>query len=188
MNSINILIAIGGVVVLGATLLLFPNLKKKGIDVDGVIDKVANEAEAIISVGKEVLLPANPVINVLDLIDKWAKIAAGNSQQLSHAGVISKDARSQVAENVVLNVCQEAKIPVDENKKALIDAAIKNAVNDFGHEPTTEAQKQEQIIKLTQENADLKQKLEAIQNTVASTQNTSTITPVQNINTDEGNL
>mgnify|MGYP000844605698 FL=1 len=181
MNSIDILIAIGGAVVgvLGTMLFLFPNLKKNGVNVDGFIDKVekgADEAGAIISVGKEVL-PANPVINVLDLIDKWAKIAAGNSQQLSHAGVISKDERSQVAENVVLNVCQEAKVPVDENKKALIDAAIKNAVNDFGHEPTTEAQKQEQISKLTQENADLKQKLEAIQNTVASTQNASTVTP-----------
>lgn len=189
---VNDIIAVGGVMVgvLGSMVGLFPYLKKKGIDVDkaiGTVEKGLDTANIMMSVA-EPLMPA-PVVNVLELIKTWAKIAAGNAEQLSHAGTINKEEREQVAENVVLNVLQEAKVPVDTNKKALIDAAIKNTVNDLGHAPVSEAQiqaqlqqAQQQIAILQQEKAQLQQTINTIQSTaqtVQTVQNTQMVQAVQ---------
>jgi hypothetical protein len=167
------ILAIGGTTfgVLGTTLGAIPYFSKKS-NGDVVLNKaqsVVNSADKILAVANDVL-PNNPVVNVLEVIEKWAKIAAGNAEQLYHAKDISKDDRAKVAEGVVLNVLQELKINVDDKRKALIDATIKNAVNDLGHEPVTEAQKtvqlqqvQAQTAQLTQENAALKQQLATVQ-------------------------
>lgn len=66
-------------------------------------------------------------------MQKWAQIAVGDAEQLYHAGDINKDERRKVAESVVESVLKELNIDIDENKRELIDAAIKNAVNELGH-------------------------------------------------------
>lgn len=137
MTNLNVLLIVLGVTlgVIVALLVLLPLLKKKGVNTSEILNNatnITNSLDKVISVAQD-LLPNNPALNVLTTIEKWAKIAAGNAQQLYHAGEITGDERATTAERIVLNVLAEMKISVDNNKKALIDAAIKNAVNDLGH-------------------------------------------------------
>lgn len=132
--SISIILGVT-VCVLLVLLALFPLLIKKGINLDNYFketEKVVDTSNKLLGLANEVL-PNNKAVNILEIIDKWAKIAVGNAEQLYHAEGIQKDERAETAENVVLNVLKELNIEVDDNKKALIAAAIKNAVNDLGH-------------------------------------------------------
>ncbi|WP_066019931.1 MULTISPECIES: hypothetical protein [Clostridium] len=171
------IIAIAGVVfgVLVFLLAALPYARKKGVNVENTIGTgktMVDDADKILNVASDVM-PGNSAIKVLEIIEKWAKIAVGYAEQLSHAGDIGKDERAQAAENVVLNVLSEMNVTVDDNKKALIDATIKNAVNDLGHTPVNEAQKtaqiqeaQNKLSSALQDNVQLKQKLNTIQSVV----------------------
>jgi hypothetical protein len=153
---------VGGV--LGSTV-AFSLLKKKGINVDKGIETINNvvqAAEPVINVASE-LLPNNPSIGVLKIVEKWAKIAAGNAEQLSHAGDISKDDRAQVAEDVVNAVLKELDVEVTDNRKVLIDAAIKDVVNGFGHTEPSEQQRAEEKAVLENEKQELLVQLAAVQ-------------------------
>ena len=122
----------GAVIVM---LIVFPILKKRGIDVNDVLDqtkKAVDSSGKILTIVKSTL-PNNGVLNILDIVQKWAQIAVGDAEQLYHAGDINKDERTKVAESVVVSVLKELNIDIDENKRELIDAAIKNAVNELGH-------------------------------------------------------
>lgn len=124
---------VGGVI--GTIMFLFPYLKKKGIDVTSVlldVRKVVDTSDKIIDTVNEVL-PGNPAVGALQVIEKWAQIAVGDAEELYHTGDICKADREKVAKSVVLSVIKELNIEIDENKRQLIDAAIKNAVNDLGH-------------------------------------------------------
>lgn len=190
-NTISILIATAGVTigVLGIMIGAIPFLKKKGVDVDKTIKDLNTKGELIEGITDQ-LKPVLPkkVVNVIDLIEKWAPIAAGKAEQMVHAGEIGKDDRATTAEDVVLSVLKEAEIEVDENKKKLIDAAIKNAVNDFGHAPkdvkqiqaqaeatqkqlqSEKEQIQAQLSQVQNENAQLKQTIASVQATLQPTQ------------------
>lgn len=179
--------------VLGLTIGMFPLLKKKGYPVEKTLDTaedVIDKAGSALDVAGEIL-PANPTINILKIIQSWAKTAVGNAEQLYHAGDIGKDDRATIAEQVVLNVLKELNITIDDNKKTLIDAAIKEAVNNLGHAPVDEkaqaaAQEElqkinetllsenitlkEQSTQLNSENSQLKQTISAVQSTVQAAQ------------------
>ena len=116
-------------------LIVFPILKKRGIDVNDVLEqtkKAVDSSGKILTIVKSTV-PNNGVLNILDIVQKWAQIAVGDAEQLYHAGDINKDERTKVAESVVESVLKELNIDIDENKRELIDAAIKNAVNELGH-------------------------------------------------------
>ncbi|KOF57577.1 MULTISPECIES: hypothetical protein [Clostridium] len=124
---------LGGV--LGTIIFLFPYLKSKGVDLKSVLSDIENVVDVS---GKAIdvisgIVPNNKAVNILEIIEKWAKIAVGDAEQLYHAGDISKDGRAEIAESVVYSVLKEMNINIDDNKKELINAAIKNAVNDLGH-------------------------------------------------------
>lgn len=125
--------ALVGVIIV--MLIIFPVLKRKGIKVQDLLDqtkKVVDSSGDILNVVKT-LMPNNNVVNILQIVEKWAEIAVGDAEQLFHAGEIDKCDREAVAKSVVLNVLKELNIDVDDSKKQLIDAAIKNAVNELGH-------------------------------------------------------
>lgn len=180
-QNVILLITVSAILVgvLGVTIGVFPYLKKKGYPIDKTLDTakdVLQKAGSALDVAGEIL-PANPAINILKTIQNWAKIAVGNAEQLYHAGDIEKDERATVAEQVVMNVLKELNITIDDNKKTLIDAAIKEAVNNLGHAPVdvkAQQEAQEQLqqsnIQLQNENIQLKQTITSIQNTVQATQ------------------
>jgi len=122
--------------VIGIVVGLVPFLRKKGFPIGaflGNAKNVVNKAsEAVTTLDK--LMPDNAVINVLEVIAKWAKIAVGNAEQLYHTGEIDKLQRAEVANKIVYDVLKMLNIEVTDNLKSLIDAAIKEAVNALGHE------------------------------------------------------
>lgn len=155
-------IVVGGVLgFLGA----IPYLKKKGIDVNKVVDTTENvikAAEPVINL-VSAIAPGSKAIDILKTIEKWAVIAVGQAQQLYHAGTIKNDERKQVAENAIYKVLEELNIELTDARKDLINAAIENAVNDLGHADPTESERlakeqatQEQLLKIQQENTNLK--------------------------------
>ena len=151
--------------------------RKKGINIDKNIDNfstVVNAAEPIVGVA-DALLPNNPAVAVLKTIEGWAKIAAGNAEELKHAGDINGDQRATAAEKVVTAVLKELNVEVTDNRKILIDAAIKDTVGSFGHKEPTEAEKQAQLQQAQQQlqqqilqNQQLQQKLAQVQSTIAA--------------------
>jgi len=130
-----IIILIVSVCVLATMLAIFPYLKSKGTNVSGILDNAKKATDALakaLSFAQEIL-PNNPAVGVLTIIEKWAKIGVGNAEELYHSGEATSDNRSYIASNTVYNVLDEMKISVDDNKKILIEAAIKEAVLNLGH-------------------------------------------------------
>lgn len=136
---LNILIIIVVLIgVLGCILWLFPWLVKKGVPLGKFLDSAV---DFIVKLGKGLdiankILPANPILNIISIIDKWASIGVGQAEQLYHAGRLEKEERKQAALEVVYKVLGELNIELTDTIKALIDAAIENAVNALGHSPT----------------------------------------------------
>lgn len=124
---------IGGV--FGTIIFLFPYLKSKGINIKPVlsdIKKIVDTSGKFIDAAS-IVMPSNKALSTVKTIEEWAKIAVGDAEQLYHSGDICKEERAKVAENVVYSVLKEMNIEIDDNKKNIINAAIKNAVNDLGH-------------------------------------------------------
>jgi len=168
-NNTLMLISVFGVTfgVLGTMLGITPYLKKKNVNVDGAIKGLNDKGEIAKAVADE-LKPILPKAaqTVIEIIEKWAPIAVGSAEQLYHAGDIQKDDRTSQAEGIVLNVLKEMNITVDDNKKELIDAAIKNAVKDLGHTPVSEVEKAKQLELLQSQNKQLSQKNIELQKTI----------------------
>ena len=129
---IMVLVLVGVLVFL---LVLIPYLKSKGLNVSTLLDnaqKVTQSLDKALAVVQEIL-PNNPTVGLLVIIEKWAKIGAGNAEQLYHSGEVTSEERAVIASQTVYNVLAEMNITVDDNKKILIDAAIKEAVFNLGH-------------------------------------------------------
>ncbi|WPC42785.1 hypothetical protein [Clostridium sp. JS66] len=172
-QTIQIIIAsgvVGGVIGFIAGI---PYLKKKGIDVSKGID-TAKAADPVINAAST-LLPNNKAIDILKTIEKWSTIAVGQAQQLYYAESIEKDERISTAQNVVYNALLELNIPLDENKKNLINAAIENAVKDLGHNKTEDEQiaekqaLQAQLAQVTAERDSFKNTIAQVNATTAQT-------------------
>lgn len=121
--------------VVGGYLLFVPYLKSKGVNVSTLLanaDKVTQGLDKTLTVINEVL-PGNPAVEFLTIIEKWAKIGVGNAEQLCVSGVVTDQERATIASQTVYSVLDELKIDIDDNKKVLIDAAIKEAVLKLGH-------------------------------------------------------
>lgn len=164
------LITISGVVggVLGAMLKGIPFLNKKGVNIDKALattEQIADVSDKALDVAGEIM-PNNPVIKVLDKVAEWAKIAAGNAQQLYHTGDLKSDERFTTAQNIVYSALKELNVDLSDLRKVLIDAAIRDAVNSLGHAPVSEQQLLQQKQELEQQNIQLKQTIEQVQNTV----------------------
>jgi len=133
LQLITMVIVLAGVV--GGYLLLIPYLKSKGVNVSTLLSNaeiVTQGLDKTLSVIQDIL-PGNPAVGFLTIIEKWSKIGVGNAEQLCVSGVVTDQERVTVASQTVYSVLDELKIDVDDNKKVLIDAAIKEAVLKLGH-------------------------------------------------------
>lgn len=122
--------------VIGIVVGLVPYFKKKGLPVGTILsnaqDAVDKANDTVVLLDK--LMPNNKVIDILEIIARWAKIAVGNAEQLYHTGEIDKPQRAEVANKVVYDVLKMLNIEVTESLVPIIDAAIKESVNALGHE------------------------------------------------------
>jgi hypothetical protein len=178
------LLLTGGIVgiVLGSVP-TFAYLKSKGINVGNALntaDKAIEDAQPVINVAKEIL-PDNPIVNVIDLIDKYAVTGVKNAEQLYHASLLTtNEDRSKAAHDTVYAALKEFDIVPSDNQKKLIDDTIEAAVNDLGHKDKSDAEKEAekqtlktQLTQITAERDNLKNTIATITataNTVQATQ------------------
>lgn len=177
MINVNDIVAISGVLVgvTGGIFGLVPYLSKKGINTDKVLDTtgdVLQATEPLIHVA-ETIPSLKPAATLLDWIEQKAVAGAKAAEQSAHAGSLqSNEEKFSAAQQTVYATLKEINVTPTDNQKKLIDDFIQEAVNDLGHTPISEVEKNAQISKAQQElvtvqaeNTQLKQKLATIQST-----------------------
>ena len=94
-------------------------------------EKALDAIEPAIELAKTIA-PLNPIVNVVELIDKWAVTGVKNAEQLYHASQLtSNDDRKNAAKETVYAALKEFNIEPTENQEKLIDDTIEAAVNDL---------------------------------------------------------
>ncbi|MBV4438282.1 hypothetical protein [Clostridium tyrobutyricum] len=180
MINVNDIVAVGGVLVgvIGGIYGLVPYLKKKNINTEKVLDTtgdVLKATEPLIQVAKTI--PSlKPAATLVDWIEQKAVAGVKAAEQLAHAGSLqTNEEKFKSAQETVYAALKEINVTPTDNQKKLIDDFIQEAVNDLGHAPVSEAEKNAHIAKINQdlaavqaENTQLKQTIASIQSTAGS--------------------
>ncbi|WP_147564569.1 hypothetical protein [Clostridium tyrobutyricum] len=180
MINVNDIVAVGGVLVgvIGGIYGLVPYLKKKNINTEKVLDTtgdVLKATEPLIQIAKTI--PSlKPTATLVDWIEQKAVAGVKAAEQLAHAGSLqTNEEKFKSAQETVYAALKEINVTPTDNQKKLIDDFIQEAVNDLGHAPVSEAEKNAQIAKINQdlaavqaENTQLKQTIASIQSTAGS--------------------
>lgn len=152
-----------------------PALTKKGVDLDKYIktaDAVVDKAGALIQ-ASDSLLPNNPIVNTVKIIEKWAKVGVDYAEQLYNTSKLDKEARNDKAKEQVYAVLKLLGVETTPEIDKIIDGAIEAEVLALGHTPVDIKQYQEaqqqlqaQNTQLQQENTQLKETINSVQTTV----------------------
>ena len=191
MINVNDILAVGGVLVgvCGGITGVVPYLKKKGVNGEGILKTTENTltaAEPLIQVAKTI--PGlKSSAELVDFMEQKAKAGVKAAEQLYHAGTLqNNEEKFKSAQETVYAALKEINLTPTDNQKKLIDDFIQEAVNDLGHAPVSEAEKNAQIAKINQdlaavqaENAQLKQTIASIQSAAGGSQNTNS--PVESV-------
>ncbi|MPQ32426.1 hypothetical protein E4V42_13390 [Clostridium estertheticum] len=156
-------------------LVLFPLLKKKGIKVDEVLQKVdmaLNGADAVITVADKIM-PVNPVLDTLKVVEKYGHIGVHQAEQLCINSKLGKDERNAKSKETIYAALKLLNIEPTEEIDTIINGIIEAETLALGHKNLTEVEKQAQLQKvqaratqLQTENVQLKQTIATIQGAV----------------------
>ena len=140
------------IIVLAATVLvgliisvIFPLLRKKGVDVDEILSST-KDALAAVNNTMETLRPFLPEGESADTFDKImvaAHIGVANAEQLSHIGKLDPGERKTAARQYINDAVKLMGVEVTPEVSRLIDGAIEAEVLDIGHKLLTEAPQKE---------------------------------------------
>lgn len=152
-----------------------PALKNRGIDVKKYIDgadTVIEKANTIIE-ATDSILPNNPIVNTIKVVEKWAKIGVDYAEQLYNTSKIEKDGRNDKAKEQVYTALKLLGLEITPDIDKIIDGTIEAEVLALGHTPVdikqykeVQQQLQTQNDQLQQENAQFKQVINSVQTTV----------------------
>ncbi|MDD3224105.1 MAG: hypothetical protein PHX70_05260 [Clostridium sp.] len=188
MSNVETLLIIAGVSlgIGGSLFLLFPYLKKIGVNVEDILKKVETVltgADSIISVAKEIE-PLNKSIDVLDVVTKEALKGVNRAEQLYISYQIPADQRKEKATELIIAALKVAGINITDDIKTVIDGYIDDVIyvskttEEIKDQETNTNENQITILqqqvhkltndnsKLTEENIILQQKLNNMQNIV----------------------
>ncbi|WP_039657924.1 hypothetical protein [Clostridium tyrobutyricum] len=184
MINVNDIVAVGGVLVgvIGGIYGLVPYLKKKNINTEKVLDTtgdVLKATEPLIQVAKTI--PSlKPAATLLDWIEQKAVAGVKAAEQLAHVGSLqTNEEKFKSAQETVYAALKEINVTPTENQKKLIDDFIQEAVNDLGHAPVSEAEKNAQIAKINEDLAAVQAENTQLKQTIASIQSTAGTATVQ---------
>ncbi|MBV4426393.1 hypothetical protein [Clostridium tyrobutyricum] len=184
MINVNDIVAVGGVLVgvIGGIYGLVPYLKKKNINTEKVLDTtgdVLKATEPLIHVAKTI--PSlKPAATLVDWIEQKAVAGVKAAEQLAHAGSLqTNEEKFKSAQETVYASLKEIGVTPTDNQKKLIDDFIQEAVNDLGHAPVSEAEKNAQIAKINQDLAAVQAENTQLKQTIASIQSTAGTATVQ---------
>ncbi|MCH3962823.1 MAG: phage holin, LLH family [Clostridium sp.] len=159
MFNINDIIAVGGILVgvIGGVFGIVSLLKR-----DSKFQKKVSSSK--------------PTAALIDWIEQKSVSGVKAAEQLSHSGRLkTNQEKFTAAQNTVYAALEEIGVVPTDNQKKLIDDFIQGAVNDLGHGPEDEVQKNQQLQSIQQklavlqsENAQLKQTLISIKGTAGT--------------------
>ena len=183
---------------------LFPVLRKKGINTDNILKGAGAEIKAVekYTDAAKAIVPENKFLNILSILEHYGEIAVGQAQQLNISSQLPADQKKKSAEEYEYNILKTIGINVDDNVKTIVKGIIENKVyelkspeeknaaqqtaaqNQISQFQTQNLQLQNERNQLQQENQQLKQKIATVQNTVATaqapTQAQDILNPIQN--------
>lgn len=174
-----ILIAVTAVIIV--TVVIIPKLIKKGINVDKYINTANNALVKIDPILKAVndILPDNPAVRVLNLIDDRAKKAVSAAEQMYISTQLTADQRNAKAKELIVAALNAAGVKITPEIEKIIDGAIETEVLALGH-----AESSQKILadNLSKQNIQLKAQIDtANANATKAQQNVTELT--QKINT-----
>lgn len=159
----------------------FSYLKSKGVNSKKILDEAETGLKEIKTTIKaaEEIAPDIPELKILDTVEEWAQIGVDKAQQLYISSQLSADQRNQVAKDTVINTLNELNIPITDNLKFIINAAIESKVFNLktDTEKSTAAQNTntKTINKLAADKASLQQQVNNLTNKINTIQ--ATVTP-----------
>jgi Flp pilus assembly protein CpaB len=175
-NEIIAMLTVVGVVVVvfGGIAYLLPYIKDKGVDMSNLVNKaeqVLNGVDSVVSVA-DTILPNNPTVNFIKTIDKYAKLAVGQAEQLYIKSQLPADQRNAQAKETINLVLKNLNIEVTPDIQKIIDGAIEAEVLALGHKSKTEQEKETERISLITQNQQLQQVNSQLQNKLNQIQQT----------------
>lgn len=111
-------------------------------DILNKTEKGLEAREGVIKV-VDTILPNNPVINILKIVEKYAQIGVGYAEQLYIGSELQANERDDKAKDIVYSVLKILNIEVTPDMQKIIDGAIEAEVLTLGHKPTDVKQLQD---------------------------------------------
>lgn len=175
MSSIILVSCVIGIAVgMGATVLfMFPILKKKGVKTEEILQKVDKGLDATDGVLKiaEGILPDNKAIDVLEKIQKYAKMGVNQAEQLCIASTLPADQRNAKAKDTIYAALQLAGIDKTPEVDKVVDGALEAEVLALGHAPVDVKLLQDAKSQLEAQNAQLQTEKGQLQDSNAQLKN-----------------
>lgn len=142
MENINVILVIVAAVavMVAACALIFPWLKKKGVNVLSTLEAtsgVLDATDAITDILKAAF-PASAVVNIVDKVIDYAKVGAQKAEQLYIINTISKDERKEEATKFVYEALEIAGVERTAAIEKIVDGAVEAAVLTLGHTVDTD--------------------------------------------------
>lgn len=143
MENINIILVIVAAVavMVAACAIIFPWLKKKGVNVPSTLEAtsgVLDATDAITDILKAAF-PTSAVVNIVDKVIDYAKVGAQKAEQLYIINTISKDERKEEATKFVYEALEIAGIERTAAIEKIVDGAVEAAVLTLGHTVDTDS-------------------------------------------------
>lgn len=164
MNNVIQLISIIGLTLGAGFIIGHFHSSKKNNNIEKLFntsDKIIDGADSIIKI-VDTIIPNNPVLNVIKVIEKYAKVGVHEAEQLYINSKLESNERKNKAKETVYSILKELKINVTPNISKIIDGAIEAEVLALGHAPIDIKNLTEENEKLKKENNDLKEKVTTI--------------------------
>lgn len=116
---------------------LFPLLKKKGVDTEEFLKKLTVDVKGLNSItdALKAMFPNVEAVKVIDKIVDYAEIGVAKAEQLYKIHQIEGDQRKAEATKFVYDNLEMAGIEITDQIKAIVDGCIEAAVLGLGHKP-----------------------------------------------------
>ncbi len=134
-NGILLIVAVVAVIV-AACAVVFPWLKRRGVNVAPALEVTGNVLEGADTITEilKAVFPTSVIANVADKIIDYAKIGVAKAEQLYIINQITGEDRKAEASKFVYDALAQAGIERNEAIDKIIDGAIEAAVLMLGHE------------------------------------------------------
>lgn len=152
-----ILVFIVGVVILAAIIYVLPKMVTKGVNVAGdiaIAKNALNDTNNVIKVADSII-PNNPAINILKVIETFAQKGVDGAEQLYVSSKLAADERNANAKEMINSALNVLDVKVTPDIQTVINGTIEAAVLALPKVAETDIQKQAEKAKILATNTQL---------------------------------